>query len=270
MFIPFTDRLGLGPNLTPQIILDFINAKGSVLIALSSTQPTPAGLVSLLLELDIHLPSDRNSLVVDHFNYDTLSAPEKHDVILIPKPGALRADVKNFFKGGGKDDEYIAFPKGVGHVLGNDSPLLTPVLRAPRTAYCYNSKDEDGVEEPFATGQQLGLVSVMQARNSARFTIIGAAEMLEDKWFDANVKRSVGMPGGGLGPKEVKTTNRAFAKQISGWTFNEIGVLKAGKIEHYFSDVGSKYNGTNPNIYRVKNKVVSVLKPCWWPLLTEL
>jgi oligosaccharyltransferase complex subunit beta len=254
--------LGLGPNLTPQILLNFINAKGNILLALSSTQPTPSGIVSLLIELDISLPPDRTSVVVDHFNYDTLSAPEKHDVILIPRPDSLRSDVKNFFKGEGKGGEYIAFPRGVGHTLGNESPLLTPVLRAPRTAYSYNPKDEaGGVEDSFAAGQQLGLVSVMQARNSARFAIVGAAEMLEDKWFDAKVKRSVGMLGVGSDAKEVNTVNRAFAKEISGWTFNEIGVLKIGQIEHHISDtVRSNYDGASPKIYRVKNTVVSVLK----------
>jgi oligosaccharyltransferase complex subunit beta len=225
-------------------------------LTLDSSHPTPSGIVSLLLELDIHLPADRNSLVVDHFNYDTLSAQEQHDVVLLPRPDALRPDMRNFFKGDGKGGEYIAFPRGVGQTLGNDSPLLAPVLRAPRTAYSYNTKDDvEGVEDPFAVGQQLSLVSVMQARNSARLTVIGASEMLEDKWFDAKVKRSIGMDGVDKGAKEIKTANRAFAKEISGWTFNEIGVLKVGRIEHYLNET-PKDNVTNPKIYRVKNKVV--------------
>lgn len=203
----------------------------------------------------------------------------------------------------------IAFPRGIGQILGNESPLLAPVLRAPRSAYSYNPKEEkDGVEDPFAVGQQLSLVSTMQARNSARFTIIGAAEMLEDKWFDAKVKRSKGLPtppvvgagahgGGGANPHgdvnpggfnphagahagapagdatthphygamdagtdERQTSNRAFAKEISGWTFNEIGVLKVFNIEHYLNENnGIKPNETNPKIYRVKNNVVSLL-----------
>jgi oligosaccharyltransferase complex subunit beta len=238
--------------LTPKLLLDFINAGGNILLTLSESNPTPSALVSLLLELDIHLPTDRNALVVDHFNYDTLSAAEKHDVVLIPRPDALRPDVKNFFGGDGKSSEVIAFPRGVGQTLGNNSPLLTPILRAPRTAYSYNPKDEvEGVDDPFAVGPQLSLVSTMQARNSARFTIIGSAEMLEDTWFDAKVKSSTG--------QEVKTANRAFAKEVTGWTFHEIGVLKVEKIEHYLHEGGVKSNITNPKIYRVKNDVVSIL-----------
>jgi oligosaccharyltransferase complex subunit beta len=222
------------------------------LLALTSSTPPPSALVSLLLELDIHLPTDRNALVVDHFNYDTLSAADKHDVILVPRPDAIRPDVKNFFQGDGKGADIIAFPRGVGQVLGNTSPLLTPILRAPPTAYSYNPKDEvDGVEDPFAAGQQLSLITTMQARNSARFTVIGAAEMLEDTWFNGKVKRSNG--------KDSKTVNQEFAKEVTGWTFNEIGVLQVGMIEHFLNEGGVKSNITNPKIYRVKNDVVSKL-----------
>ena len=248
--------LGLGPSLTPKLLLDFINAGGNILLTLDASHPTPSALVSLLLELDIHLPTDRNALVVDHFNFDTLSAAEKHDVVLVPRPDALRPDVKNFFKGDGKG-EVIVFPRGVGQTLGNTSPLLTPILRAPRTAYSYNPKDDvEGVEDPFAVGTQLSLITTMQARNSARFTVIGAAEMLENAWFDAKVKRSVGMNGVGSDAKQVKTSNQAFIKEVTGWTFNEIGVLKVGEIEHYLNEDGVKSNITNPKIYRVKNDVV--------------
>jgi oligosaccharyltransferase complex subunit beta len=242
-------QAGLGPNLTPKILLDFINAGGNILLTLSSSTPTPSALVSLLLELDIHLPTDRNALVVDHFNYDSLSAADKHDVLLVPRPDAIRPDVKNFFRGDGKGGEVIAFPRGVGQTLGNTSPLLTPVLRAPRTAYSYNPRDDvEGVEEPFAVGEQLSLITTMQARNSARFTVIGAAEMLENTWFDNKVKS---------GGKESKTVNQAFAKEVTGWTFNEIGVLQVGMIEHFLNEGGVKSNITNPKIYRVKNEVVS-------------
>ncbi|KAI9732924.1 MAG: oligosaccharyl transferase glycoprotein complex, beta subunit [Claussenomyces sp. TS43310] len=242
---------GLGPALTPLALLQFINAKGNILVSLSSSNPTPSALVSLLLELDIHLPADRNTAVVDHFNYDTLSAPEKHDVILLPQPGPLRPDVRNYFGGAGEGEAVIAIPRAVGQTLGNTSPLLTPVLRGARTTYSYNPKDDVEVaEDPFAVGSQLSLVSTMQALNSARFTVIGSSEMLEDKWFNANVKHS------DKASKETKTSNRAFAKDISGWTFNEIGIIKAGQIQHYLNEgADATANSTNPKIYRVKNTV---------------
>ncbi|RKF78873.1 Dolichyl-diphosphooligosaccharide--protein glycosyltransferase subunit wbp1 [Golovinomyces cichoracearum] len=247
---------GLGPNFTPQLLLEFINRGGNILLTLTSTRPTPTTIVSLLLELDIHLPNDRNSLLVDHFNHDVLSSNEKHDVILMPRPDAIRPDVKNFFRGDGIGGEVIAFPRGVGQTLGNDSPLLTPILRAPRTAYSYSSKEENNsVQDPFAVGPQLSLISALQARNSARLTVIGSAEMLEDTWFDATVKRSIGLGGIGSNGKELRTSNQAFAKEVTGWTFKEIGTLKVGQIKHNLQEVGAQTELENPRKYRVKNDV---------------
>ena len=232
-----------------------MNKKGNVLLALSGDSPTPTAISSLLLELDIHLPPDRTSLVIDHFNYDTISASEKHDVLLLPAPSSLRVDVRNFFGGEG----VLAFPRGVAQQLGNTNPLLNPILRARATAYCYNPKEEgETVEDPFATGDQISLVSAMQARNSARFTVLGSVETLEDKWFDASVKTVQGT--------KSKTANRRFARQLSEWTFMETGVIKVGRVEHHLSSVTHDNAGNdsvaqlgylNPTIYRIKNDVVS-------------
>lgn len=245
---------GLGPALTAHILLEFAQKEGNVILALSANSPTPTNIVSLLLELDIHLPTDRNSLVIDHFNYDAVSAAEKHDVLLVSTPEPLRAGVQNYFAGQG----VIAVPRAVGQTLGNASPLLAPILRAPRTAYSYNPKDEaDAVEDPFATGEQLSLVTALQARNSARFTVLGSSELLENTWFNAKVKYA---------GQTVKTFNREFAQKLSAWTFKEIGVLQVGRLQHYLNEGPSKdkFNATvlehpenNPTIYRIKNDVVS-------------
>lgn len=247
---------GYGPALTPKLLLDFANGGGNILLALSANSPTPAAISSLLLELDIHLSPDRSSIVVDHFNHDVSTAAEKHDVLLVSRPKPLRPDMKNYFGG----DGVIAVPRAVGQTLGNDSPLLAPILTAPETAYSYNPKEEgESIEDPFATGGQLALVTAMQARNSARFTVLGSLEMLEDMWFDASVK--------GLDGKSKKTVNREFAKQLSAWTFKETGVLKVGKIDHYeISGLSRKGENTsqvgylNPAIYRIKNEVVSTFQ----------
>ena len=243
--------------MSPKNLLEFINNRGNILLTLSGQSPTPTALSSLLLEFDIHLPPDRTSLVIDHLNYDTISATEKHDVLLLPQPSAIRADVKNFFGG----DGVIAFPRAVAQELGNSSPHLAPIIHAKGTAYSYNPKDDaEGVKDPFAVGEQISLASSLQARNSARFTVLGSVEALEDTWFDAKVK--------GLGGKQRTTANRQFAKQITAWTFMETGVLKVGRVEHHLSSIDQKMAGNdsvvqlgylNPKIYRVKNDVVSTL-----------
>jgi oligosaccharyltransferase complex subunit beta len=240
--------LALGPNLTPNLLLQFINAKGNILLALSSSTPTPTSLISLLAELDIQLPADRTGLVVDHFNYDASSAADQHDVLLLPPPSPIRPDVKDLFSSGADADAVLAFPRGVGATLGS-GPLLTPILRAPSTAYSYNPKEQsEALDDVFAAGQQLSLVSAAEARNSARFALVGSAEMLQDKWFDAKV-RKVGEK------KDVKTYNREFAKRIAAWAFQEIGVLKVNWVEHHLDEAGAS-NESNPSIYRIKNDVV--------------
>ncbi|KAF2019774.1 Dolichyl-diphosphooligosaccharide-protein glycosyltransferase 48kDa subunit [Aaosphaeria arxii CBS 175.79] len=241
---------GLGPALTANLLLEFMKKEGNILLALSSENGTPSSVNSLLLELDIHIPSDKGAVVVDHFNYDSTSAAEKHDVLLLPFPKALRPDVKNYFGGEG----VIAVPRAVGQVLGNDSPLLAPVLRAPSTAYSYNPKDEsDIVEDPFAVGAQLNLVSVLQAHNSARLAVLGSAEVLQNAWFAEKAT---------LNGQAVKTANRDFSEKLTSWTFKETGVLKVGKLLHYQDEGVSKKLNTsgalpenNPQIYRIKSDV---------------
>ena len=242
--------------LSPANLVEFLNSGSNILLALSADNAVPVAIANLLAEIDISLSPERTSLVVDHFNYDTSSASEKHDVLLIPASKS-KAAVKNFFDIPGT----IAFPRAVGQVLGNASPLLAPVLKAPSTAYTYNPKSEDGeaIEDVFASGSQISLVSAFQARNSARFTVLGSAESLEDKWFDASVQAPSTKAA-------TKTANKAFAAALTAWTFKEVGVLRVGEVQHYLNE-GAQKGVTNtsssisspldlnPTIYRIKNEV---------------
>lgn len=239
---------GLGPNLTPALLLQFVKDEGNIMLALSSDTTVPISIVSLLHELDIHLPADRTGLVVDHFKYDTISAAEKHDVILV-KPKPVRGFHRYIFGSDKETSQLLAVPRALGQTLGQ-SPLLNSVLRAPLTAYSYDPKEQsEVVDDLFAAGEQLSLVSAVQPRNSARVTVVGSAEMLQDQWFDAEVKQS-------SSNKKVSTYNREFARKLSGWTFQEYGVLRVKSVEHHLNEVGAS-NVSNPAIYRVKNDVVS-------------
>ena len=243
---------GLGPALTSKILLDFIGKEGNILLCLSGESATPSSISSLLLEFEITLPPDKLSYTVDHFNYDTLSASEKHDVLVLPRPAPARSDIKNFFGGEGN----VALPRAVAQVLGHTTPLLNPLLKSKSTSYSYCPKEEEASsEEPFATGEQISLVSTLQARNSARFTVFGSVEALQNKWFGASVQ----VPKG----SKTKTANRDFAARVTEWTFKELGVLKVGAVKHQLSteqpEQGNKslVATSNPTMYRVKNAVVS-------------
>ncbi|KAF8545490.1 Dolichyl-diphosphooligosaccharide--protein glycosyltransferase subunit WBP1 [Trichophaea hybrida] len=229
---------GYGPALTPQLLVEFINKDGNILL-LTSPSGTTEQARELAREIDIELPP-RDFLAVDHFNFDTLSASEKHDI------------TKNYFSGNGKDG-VIAF-RGAGHVLGN-RPLLFPVLTASRMAYTYDTKEESTyVEEPWAVGTQMYYVTALQARNNARLTVSGSMDMFSDEFFDLEVKPTNG--------KKTKTANQAFAKEITQWTFNEIGVVKVKAVRHYLTnETDAKIN---PSVYRIKNDITFEIELSEW------
>ena len=225
-----------------------MNKEGNVLLTLTGTSQTSNAINSLLVQLEINLADDRSAVVVDHFAYDVQSAAEKHDVLVLPRPVPLRNDTKAFFSG----DGVLAIPHAAPQTLSQDSPLVAPILLAPDTAYRYNPREEeDGLEQHVtATGSQLALVSAMQARNSARLTVLGSVESLSDEWFSASVKKA--------GEKAAsKTANRDFAKQLTAWTFKEVGVLKVNRIEHFLAEEEEEgVVNLNPTMYRVKNNIV--------------
>lgn len=231
---------------------------GNVLLALSGNSPVPAAINSLLVQLDIHLPTDRSSVLIDHFNHDTTSsassASDAHDVLVLNRPSPLRNDTKSYFSGSGG---VLAVPRSTPQILGEGSALVAPILRAPETAYTYNPKEESlNPEDVSATGSQLTVVSAFQARNSARLVVLGSVEMLQDKWFSASVRSS---SSGADGRDAVGTVNREFAQQLSSWVFFESGVLKVGKVEHHLAENnGSNPDDLNPGMYRIKNDVVCI------------
>lgn len=234
------------------------------MLALSSEQAVPTAVNSLLLELDISIPPERNSLVVDHVNYDVKSSAEKHDVLVIPSPKPGKKGVADLFSVRGP----LAVPRAVGQVLGNASPLLSPIISGPSSAYSYNPIDDnEGMEELFAAGSQLSLATAFQGRNSARFAVVGSAEMLQDAWLQAEVQ----LPGG----KAQAVANDEFAQKLTAWAFQELGVVRPGAITHYLAE-GAQANtsalsttphlDTNPSIYRINNHVhYSIALSTWNP-----
>ncbi|KAI5793086.1 Dolichyl-diphosphooligosaccharide--protein glycosyltransferase subunit WBP1 [Geopyxis carbonaria] len=233
---------GYGPALTPQLLTQFIEKEGNILL-LTSPSGTPEQARELARELDIELPP-RDYSAVDHFNYDSISSPEKHDIILVNRPAQSKGK-QNYFSGK-SDDEVIAF-RGAGHILGN-RPLLFPILSGSRTAYTYDTKEDFAyAEDAWTTGTQMHYVTGMQARNNARFTVSGSTEMFSDEYFGMEVSKRNG--------KKVITANRKFAKEITQWTFKETGVLKVVGIKHYLTNQTNAE--INPSIYRVKNDVAT-------------
>lgn len=173
----------------------------------------------------------------------------------MPRPKAS-SSTQNYFSDSGFKSDVIAF-RGVGHTLGN-GPLLTPILTADRTSYAYDTKEDAAyAEDPWSVGSQLHLVSALQARNNARITVSGSAEIFSDGFFEMKVNAQGSN-------KKVEVANRAFAKEVTSWTFKETGVVKVVGIRHYLTDEVDA--PINPSMYRIKNDVVNTPPP---PLLAS-
>ncbi|KAJ2310849.1 oligosaccharyl transferase glycoprotein complex, beta subunit [Coemansia sp. RSA 2705] len=108
--------------------------------------------------------------------------------------------------------------EGIGHRCAANA-LLTPVLRAPRTAFSAPAGDD------VASGGALALVSVFQTRGNARVAFSGSAALFSNRL--------------------LRRGNRRFVDAVTQWTLQEKSVLRASPLRHALAD------GTRPEHYRV-------------------
>lgn len=232
---------GLGPNLTPQELAKFINEGGNLLIGASTSVATSIRDLTRELEIDL---GERDSLMADHFNYDATS-DERHTTIL----GSDFTDNAFILSSEVRDGAPIVY-KGIGHSLDNGQ-LITPILRASRTAYSYDTKEEfESVDNPWVAGTQAWLVSAVQARNNARVGVTGSVEMFSDAAFDLQLE-------------DGKTSgNKNFAREFTSWVFQEKGVLRAFDLKHSLANQSAAE--ILPTMYRVKNEVTFAISLQQW------
>ncbi|BFZ61557.1 oligosaccharyl transferase glycoprotein complex, beta subunit [Saitoella coloradoensis] len=228
---------GLGPNLAPLKLLEFVNAGGNVLIA-TNPSSVPEQLRDFARELGVEM-AERDAALVDHWSYDA-SSDESHGLI-----------TANGFTG----NEYILSEEvrngppvlysGSAHALSN-SPLVVPVLSAGRTAYVYDTKEEQAAsEDPWVSGTQAHLVSVLQARNNARVAVVGSMSIFSNEFID---RKEYG--------------NAKFVRDLSGWVFAERGVVKVVRVRHHL--MNETAHATNPSTYRVKNDITYAIELSEW------
>ncbi|KAF3168897.1 oligosaccharyl transferase glycoprotein complex, beta subunit [Orbilia oligospora] len=236
-----TKLKGLGPNLPSSSFLKHATAGGNILILLPSSEDdnVPAAIAELATQVDIFLPP-KGFAVVNHFDLADQIEPE-HNTLLVDLP-SFQSDTKNYFNSG-EDKAAKLLYRGAGLALGS-SPLVQPILKAPRFAYSYDTKEASSFaddENVFSAGKQLALVAGVQTRNNARITFVGGADLLADKSF-TKIARTNQMSG-----------NRAFAKDVTAWTFKETGVLRVDGIEHWGEEFGQGV--VNGDVYRIKHDV---------------
>ncbi|KAF3919618.1 hypothetical protein ABW20_dc0104131 [Dactylellina cionopaga] len=239
--ILFPSKLkGLGPNLQSSNFLNHASNGGNLLILLSSDPEgnVPASVNELAGQLEIFIPP-KGFGVVSHFDPADAIEPE-HSTLVLDLP-TFPSDTKNYFAG--DDASAKLLYKGAGLAIGN-SPLVQPILTAPRFAYSYDTKESASYaddENIFSAGKQLVLVAGVQTRNNARITFVSGADMFADASFTKVAKNN------------KMSANRAFAKDVTAWTFKETGVLRVDLVEHWGQEFGPAV--INGNVYRIKHDV---------------
>ncbi|KAF3928301.1 hypothetical protein AA313_de0209175 [Arthrobotrys entomopaga] len=240
--IVFPTKLkGLGPNLQSSSFLKHASNGGNILVLLpSSPEGTiPTSINELATQVDVFLPPKGFS-AVSHFDLAD-STDSEHSTLVLDLP-KFPSNIKNYFNTGENPSAKLLF-QGPGLAIGS-SPLVQPILTAPRFAYSYDTKEASANaddENVFAAGKQLVLVAGVQTRHNARITFVGGADIFADKSFTKIAKT-----------KEM-SANRAFAKDVTAWTFKETGALRVDMIEHFGEEFGP--DRKNGDIYRVKHDV---------------
>lgn len=164
--------------MTPQILVEFVNDGGNVLLASSST--TSESLRDFCRELDIDLPP-RDSYLADHFSYHPDST-RNHTLLILESsnfpplphiPAMLSSQTR---------ESKIVY-RGAAHGLGQGG-LLLPIVRGTETSYVFDGKEDlDSVEDPYVAGKQGFLVSGFQARNNARVIVTSSLDMFSDEYL---------------------------------------------------------------------------------------
>lgn len=186
-------------------------------------------------EFDIEF-DERNTYVIDHFNYD-VSDNGKHTLLIsnnfVNNEAILSKEVI--------EGVPVLF-RGIGHKAGT-VPLLTKILWANDTAY---SSDFELLEqEPLAIGNDVGLISALQARNNARVTFVGSLEFFSDQFFDSPVQQF------NSAESHSKSGNKALVNDLTKWTFQEKGILRTTSRSHHKE---GEYEQLE--MYRIKDNII--------------
>ncbi|OLL24339.1 Dolichyl-diphosphooligosaccharide--protein glycosyltransferase subunit wbp1 [Neolecta irregularis DAH-3] len=232
LVIMTTKSKGLGPNLTARKVLDHVKSGGNLLFAGSPS--VPETLREISRELDIEF-AQRDSLVVDHFSPDP-----KH-----PTFNTFSSN-QNILSEAVRSGNSVKY-SGIGMSLG-ESSMLVPFLRASRTAYSYDTKEEfSGVEDSWMAGTQMVLATGFQARNNARVGVTGSLEMFSNEYVN-----------------DKTTGNENFIQEFTKWVFQETGVIRFDSGIHHLAGQVGNATAYNPKVYKVKTDMTYTAKLSHW------
>ncbi|KAI0046906.1 dolichyl-diphosphooligosaccharide-protein glycosyltransferase [Auriscalpium vulgare] len=228
LFAP--DTKSFAKDISPQALVNVLNHKTNLLIALSPKQ-TPLSL--LAAEFSLILPPPGMPLL-SHF------PPRDTAPTVIP----ITVPADNAVLTPGTPPVWFS---GVPQALGAN-PLLVPLLRAPPESFAADTDKDAGAEavvdaaekggEGLWAGSALGVVTGFQTRDSARVVWAGGVELFGDEFAKKEIE------------KGVKSGNTQFALDTAAWAFQENLVLRIDKTGHHLA------NETTPREHYTINDLI--------------
>lgn len=235
LFAPATKEFG--GKLDAEILTDFVDAGGNVLVAGSSV--IGDGIREFAGECGIEFADDKN-FVIDHLNYESADNGQ-HTLIVANTENLLASEL---ITGNTKKNAFPILFRGTGMTVDSENPLLFDVLTGSSSSYTANPDNEALTEYPATVGKRTVLVSVLQARNNARVGFVGSLDFFSNDFFQSPVETN-------LGKKFDKSGNEELAVALTSWTFKQRGVIRARNIHHYL-----KSDRSTPAFYTIKNDIV--------------
>ncbi|KGN61764.1 dolichyl-diphosphooligosaccharide--protein glycosyltransferase 48 kDa subunit [Cucumis sativus] len=233
LFAPTIERFG--GSVDSAAILDFVDSGHDLILAADSNASEL--IREIATECGVDFDEDPASVVIDHTSYAVSETEGDHT--LIASDDLIKSDV---IVGSQKIEAPVLF-QGIGHTLNPANSLVLKALSASPAAYSANPKSKLS-SPPQLTGSAISLVSVVQARNSARILISGSLSLFSNRFFKSGVQKA------GSPTKFDKSGNEQFSVELSKWVFHERGHLKAVNVRHH--KVGET---DEPAIYRINDEL---------------
>lgn len=198
-----------------QDLLAFVAGGGNVLVAASENLPETSAVRDFAAECGVDFDAE-GSVVIDHMAYDS-SASSDHSTVISSGYASSQ-----FVVGDSASRGSVLF-RGIGQAVDPENIFAIKVLVGTPTSYSADpTKAVDSYPE--SAGEQVQLVTSIQARNNARVTFFGSSWMMSNDAFDATING------------DAPANNQYFVDQVSRWTFQEQGVIRATAIRHHRAD----------------------------------
>lgn len=238
IFAPSVEEFG--GSISVELIAEFIDNGGNVLVAGSST--SGEGIRELASECGFEI-DEENAAVIDHLNYDELLDSGDHTTIVASPKNLINSEIIV----GPKTVKPLLY-RGTGILADRENPLVLPLLTADSTAYSY-VPDTPIKEYPHAVGRGTILIAALQARNNARVVFSGSLYFFSDDAILSQVKK--------VNDNTVheQSGNANVIASISKWVFGETGLIRVVSVKHTKEgekEAPASYTILEPVVYTIE------------------